>query len=70
MTEKIGNVVVVSVEAPRECQFCHKTKECRPYGPGKRDICHSCAMATPEMLAIVRANFDEVLQGPRGGPTS
>ncbi len=48
MSQRIGNVVIISEEKPQECQFCHETKECRPYGPNEEEICFDCAMKDKE----------------------
>ena len=59
MTEKIGNTVIIAYEEERECQFCGKIRECRPYGPEGKDICFSCAMK-PENI-IVKDTFKALL---------
>jgi len=60
MTEKIGNTVIIAHEEERECQFCGKMKECRPYEPEGKDICFSCAMK-PENVKIVKDAFKALL---------
>lgn len=42
MTFRIGPMVVIVDEAPRACQLCSKVAQCRPYGPGGKDICWEC----------------------------
>jgi len=33
MSEKIGNVAVIQVQADDVCEMCGKTAELKPYGP-------------------------------------
>lgn len=44
MTTRVGNVIVVGEEADQLCEFCGTMQECRPYGPGFKQICYSCGM--------------------------
>lgn len=62
MTKRIGKVVVIEAEKDRRCTFCGAKEECRPYGPGGKDICFSCAMK-PENKAEVERRFDDLLEG-------
>lgn len=61
MSQLHGKTFTIAKEANRECQFCHKMAECRPYGPNGADICYKCANATPEMRKIVDANLAATL---------
>lgn len=61
MSQLDGKTFAISKEAARECQFCHKLAECRPYGPGDKDICFKCATATPEMVKIIDENLGKRL---------
>jgi hypothetical protein len=44
MSERVGSIFVIAPEPPRACEFCGAVEECRPYGPGGKQICHPCAM--------------------------
>ena len=37
-------VVIIEPESPRKCELCLKVAECRPYGPGGKQICFACGM--------------------------
>ncbi len=40
-----GEVVKLVEELPpSECSMCHKTAECRPYGPEGSSICLACGL--------------------------
>jgi len=43
VTVRIGNVVIVAVEEPQQCDACGETDELRPYGVNGRCICWKCA---------------------------
>lgn len=60
MTREMGGVLIIEPEPHRECQFCHQVAECRPYGPGKQDICWPCAQK-PENLEALITNMEERL---------
>lgn len=65
MSERIGNMIVISEEGNQTCQFCGKNAECRPYGPGGKQICYDCAFSSPEMAAIAEHNLDVILFGDK-----
>lgn len=44
MTHRMDGVVVLDREKPQQCDECGKIAELRPYGPGGKTICFSCAM--------------------------
>lgn len=48
MSQRIGNMVVIEVEPPGECQMCGMVAELRPYGPMGKHVCFDCAMKDPE----------------------
>lgn len=51
----------------RACMYCgSEERELRPYGPGGRDVCHPCAMETPERKAQTKNAFARQL-GMAGG---
>jgi len=43
MSRQDGKVITLEREPERRCDFCGVLAECRPYGPGGRDICLECA---------------------------
>jgi hypothetical protein len=49
MSQRIGNVVIIAVEAPATCELCGKADELRPYGPRGERICHECGTKDPAM---------------------
>jgi len=51
MSGRVAGAVVICPEPPRECTTCGQTRECRPYGKDGAQVCHPCAMATPESKA-------------------
>lgn len=61
MTEVVDGVLYISREE-RECQFCHKTTDVRPYGPEAKDICVGCA-DLPQYADTVNANFQKRFEG-------
>lgn len=64
MSKKVGNVaIILAMEEDKKCEFCDTTAECRPYGPGGKQICHKCATVSPEMMRMVRKNMGVVLFG-------
>ena len=62
MTERIGDAVIIEHEAEQKCHFCGKVAECRPYGPGNKQICFECAMK-PMYKGTVEKNARETLFG-------
>jgi hypothetical protein len=44
MTFKVGDVLVISGEAPAKCESCGKIEELRPYGKNGANVCFDCAM--------------------------
>lgn len=48
MSRRVGNVVIIEVEAPGDCAECHETHELRPYGKNGARICYGCATKDPE----------------------
>ena len=48
MTEKAGDLLVISKEKPQQCDFCGEIRELRPYGPNGETICFPCAMKDEE----------------------
>ena len=48
MTKRIGNIVIIEVEEPQQCDGCGKSAELRPYGPNGSKICHPCGQKDPE----------------------
>lgn len=62
MTRRIGDALLLEVEAPQQCDFCGQIRELRPYGPNGEAICHPCAMKNP---AAAERAFHRRL---RGGP--
>lgn len=61
MTRIEGKEIIIEVEKPDKCEYCGRTEELRPYGPGGARICYDCGTATPEMKKIVAENFDKIL---------
>jgi hypothetical protein len=61
MTHKIGNTVIIEVEADGICEFCHNLDELRSYGPQGERICFDCAMKDE---AAAEAAFFRLLYGP------
>lgn len=51
MTKRIGNVILIEVEEPQQCDSCGKIDELRPYGPNGSCICFDCAMKDEEGTA-------------------
>ena len=51
---------VIEPEPHRPCEFCLTIQECRPYGPGGRDICFECSQL-PEYAEICEHNFGVVI---------
>jgi hypothetical protein len=62
MSRKDGELFIIEDEPDRECQFCGKEAETRPYGLGGKRICYECAML-PENKSTVEENFGRVLRG-------
>ena len=60
MSKRIGNVVIIAVEQPQQCDFCGVIAELRPYGPNGEAICHDCGMKNPE---LTRRMMGKVLFG-------
>lgn len=60
MSRRIGNLVVIEAEEDDECELCGAWDELRPYGPGGKRICFSCAQKD---LAAVNRMMDKVLFG-------
>lgn len=48
-------VFVIEREPDRDCELCGIRSECRPYGPGGKQICHPCMTSTPELRATAEA---------------
>jgi hypothetical protein len=48
MSERItvGGVTLIILESEpdRPCELCGTVTECRPYGPGGKQVCFDCAM--------------------------
>ncbi len=64
MTERIGNIVVISDESPQKCQKCGRAEETRPYGFNGMEICHNCYVnGSPELKAEVKRRFNAILDG-------
>lgn len=61
MTRRIGNVVILEAERPRQCDDCGKVAELRPYGPNRSSVCHDCAMKDNEgtKRRMAKLLFDE-----------
>lgn len=66
MSFRIGKVIVIEDPGDAECEFCHVTKEVRPYGPGGKACCWECGQATPELRAIIEHNMGVLLFGKKG----
>lgn len=41
-------VAWIAEEPPGKCELCGVVEETRPYGPGGKQICHSCGEKDPE----------------------
>jgi hypothetical protein len=52
MTRRVGSVLLIEPEPPRECSECGIERECRPYGKDGAQMCFDCAMATPESKRV------------------
>lgn len=39
---------MIYAEKPKQCEFCGKISELRPYGPNGEKICYECGMKDPE----------------------
>lgn len=39
---------VIFAEGDRECELCGAVEECRPYGPGYKQVCFKCMMLDEE----------------------
>ena len=48
MSDRDGDVFVVSEERPQQCDLCGVIAELRPYGPNGEAICFACGMKDPE----------------------
>ena len=64
MSENINGIPVISEEKPRSCEFCGALAECRPYGPGGRDICFECSQR--DYKDVVTHNMHIILFGEPG----
>ena len=47
MSRRIGNIVIIYDEPDNRCELCGKVSECRPYGPGGKQICFECGEKDP-----------------------
>lgn len=61
MTHKIGNVVFIIPEADRACELCGTVTECRPYGPGGKQVCWDCGDKDEASKATRDAAIDRLL---------
>ena len=59
MTKRIGDVVIVEVEEPQQCDECGLIDELRPYGVNGMVICFDCA-TTEKHFKIVAAALVEL----------
>lgn len=50
MSRLTPTAFIVESEPPQICQLCGAFEECRPYGPGGKQICFTC-MQKDEPLA-------------------
>ena len=51
MTKRIDGTpitIIVEPEPHRACELCGTVAECRPYGPGGKQVCYECAMKDPK----------------------
>ena len=71
--KKIGNVLVVEPHGFGICEDCGDMEELRPCGPGRSNVCVSCAMKTPEILqSLMMENVNRMMKqttvavGPQG----
>lgn len=44
MSERIGNLTIISQENPQQCDVCGRIAELRPYGENGAMICFDCGM--------------------------
>jgi hypothetical protein len=54
MTRRIGNVVIIEVEQPQQCDYCGAIGELRPYGRDGAKICFPCSRL-PENVDVAKA---------------
>lgn len=62
MSQRIGNVFVISVEPTAKCELCGKVEELRPYGPNGERICFDCGMQDE---ATTNVQFAKAVNGVR-----
>ena len=48
MSRRDGSRFIIEAEEPRQCDFCGKIDELRPYGPNGECICFDCGMKDEE----------------------
>lgn len=48
MTRRIGNVIIIEPEKPRQCDLCGMIAQLRPYGPNGERICWECGLMDTE----------------------
>jgi hypothetical protein len=48
MSERIGNVIIITPEPDQQCDNCGKIAELRPYGPNGSCICFACGQLDSE----------------------
>lgn len=48
MSKVVGDVFVAEIEPPRLCELCGAFEELRPYGPGGKSVCFTCAQKDPK----------------------
>lgn len=49
MSERIGDLIIISEESDGKCELCGKIDELRPYGGHGERICYECGMKNPEV---------------------
>lgn len=57
MTRKIGNVVVLAVEKPQQCDGCGEIAELRPYGINGECVCYKCGREREPITTIMMAHL-------------
>lgn len=49
MSHREENKFVIAPQPYELCELCNTMADCRPYGPGGKQVCFSCGIKNPEI---------------------